>query len=246
MTATTLLVPEISVVILCYQEGRRLRSFVHRTVKVLDNLQVPWEIVLVANYWDDQKDETPEEAKSIASQKNNIMVVSERKKGGMGWDARHGFKKASGKFICLIDGDGQMPPEDISSVYQKIKNDHLDFVLTYRTERTDSFLRKVYSYAYNLLFRSLFPDVRVRDANSKPKIFTREAFSKMTLSASDWFLDAEMLIQCARMKLKTAEIPVTFHRCVDRKSYVRIFAIFEFIINLIHARTKEFFIRKPD
>lgn len=238
--------PEISVVILCYQEGKRLHVFVNRTIHVLETLLVPWEIILVANYWDDVNDETPREAKNISAQKSNIRIITKKKEGGMGWDARHGLQEASGKFICLIDGDGQMPPEGIGSVYQKIKNDDLDFVLTYRTERADSFLRKVYSYTYNLLFRILFPDVRVRDANSKPKIFTREAYSKMTLTANDWFLDAEMLIQCARMKLKTAEIPVTFHKCVDRKSYVRIFAIFEFIKNLLKARIKEFFIEHAD
>jgi glycosyltransferase involved in cell wall biosynthesis len=235
------MIPEISVVILCYKEGQRLSSFVNRTVNLLERLLIPWEIVLVANYWDNKDDDTPKEAKKISAQINNIKVVSILKQGGMGWDARNGFKKASGKFICLIDGDGQMPPEDIIRVYEKIKNDKLDFVTTYRTERGDSILRKVNSYIYNLVFRILFPNIKVKDANSKPKIFTKEAYSKMRLTANDWFLDAEMLIQCARMKLKTGEIPVTFDKCVSRESFVRIDAIFEFIVNLLRARIKEFF-----
>jgi hypothetical protein len=83
----------------------------------------------------------------------------------------------------------------------------------------------------------------VRDANSKPKIFTREAFLKMNLTANDWFLDAEMLIQCARIKLKVAETPVTFDKCLNRKSFVKIDAIFEFVKNLLSARIKEYFIK---
>lgn len=235
--------PEISVVILCYQEGHRLLSFVRQTIGVLDSLFVDWEIVLVANYWDHQDDDTPRVAANIATQKSNIKVVTKIKEGGMGWDARSGFQKASGNFICLIDGDGQMPPESIIDVYKKIKSENLDLVLTYRTERGDSWLRKINSYTYNLAFRILFPAVKVRDANSKPKIFTREAFLRMNLTASDWFLDAEMLIQCARIKLKVGETPVTFDKCLSRKSFVKMDAIFEFVKNLLFARIKEYFIK---
>ena len=236
--------PEISVVILCYQEGQRLFSFVGQTIEVLESLVVEWEIILVANYWNHQDDDTPRVAKQIAAQRPNIRVVTRLKAGGMGWDARSGLKESSGAFICLIDGDGQMPPESITDVYKKIKSEKLDFVMTYRTERGDSWLRKINSYTYNLAFRILFPSVRVRDANSKPKIFTREAYSQMNLNASDWFLDAEMLIQCARMKLSMAEVPVTFDKCLNRKSFVKIDAIFEFIKNLVSARIKEYFIKK--
>ncbi|MBN1471269.1 MAG: glycosyltransferase family 2 protein [Syntrophaceae bacterium] len=243
MANATNMIPEISVVILCYQEGQRLNSFVNRTVNILKRLLVPWEIVLVANYWNNQDDETPIVAKKISSQANNIKIISKLKEGGMGWDARNGLQEASGQFICLIDGDGQMPPEDIISVYKKIKSENLDFVMTYRIERGDSLIRKINSYTYNLVFRILFPNIKVRDANSKPKIFTQETYSKMHLSSNDWFLDAEMLIQCARMKLKIEEIPVTFDKCANRKSFVKLDAIFEFIKNLLRARIKEFFIK---
>ncbi len=236
--------PEISVVILCYQEGQRLIPFVQRTVKVLGSLGIPWEIVLVANYWDEQKDETPRVAEEIAQQRSHIKVVKKLKKGGMGWDARQGFREAEGRFICLIDGDGQMPPEDIIRVYHQIKRGNLDLVMTYRTQRGDSWLRKVNSYTYNLVFRILFPTMGVKDANSKPKIFTKEAYSRMHLTADDWFLDAEMLIQATRMRMKVAEIPIIFDKCIDRKSYVKIDAIFEFIRNLLHARIKEYFMKK--
>lgn len=236
--------PEISVVILCYQEGQRLNSFVNRTVNILNGLLVPWEIVLVANYWNNKDDETPIVAKKISSQASNIKIISKLKEGGMGWDARNGLREASGQFICLIDGDGQMPPEDIISVYKKIKRENLDFVMTYRIERGDSLIRKINSYTYNLVFRILFPNIKVRDANSKPKIFTRKTYSGMHLSSNDWFLDAEMLIQCARMKLKIEEIPVTFDKCANRKSFVKLDAIFEFIKNLLRARIKEFFINR--
>jgi len=105
----------------------------------------------------------------------------------MGWDARNGFKEAGGRFICLIDGDGQIPPEDIISVYEKIKSDKLDFVTTYRVQRGDSLLRKVNSYTYNIAFRILFPRVRVKDANSKPKILLKRHIPECALQPMTGF-----------------------------------------------------------
>jgi glycosyltransferase involved in cell wall biosynthesis len=236
--------PEISVVILCYKEGKRLSSFVNRTVNLLERSFTSWEIVLVANYWDNITDDTPGEARKIALQRSNIKAVTMLKKGGMGWDTRNGLKEACGIYICLIDGDGQVLPEDIIRVYDKIKSEKLDFVTTYRVKRGDGLLRKANSYTYNLVFRLLFPGISVRDANAKPKIFTKEAYSNMCLTANDWFIDAEMLIQRARLKLKIGEIPVTFDNNINRKSFVRFDAIFEFIKNLLRARIKEFSIKK--
>ena len=63
----------------------------------------------------------------------------------------------------------------------------------------------------------------------------------MCLTSDDWFIDAEMVIQSRRLKLRTGEIPTTFYKCGYRKSYVNFYAIFEFIRNLCIARIRELF-----
>jgi glycosyltransferase involved in cell wall biosynthesis len=162
--------------------------------------------------------------------------VTLQKEGMMGWDARSGLSLADGKYICLIDGDDQMPSEDIARVYSKIKNSDLDLVQTYRVVRHDGVMRTIQSYFYNLIFKLMFPGSGVRDVNSKPKIFTKKVYDGMRLNSNDWFLDAEMIIHCARLKLKVAEIPTTFFKCKYRKSYVKFNAVFEFLLNLIMAK----------
>jgi len=227
---------EISVVVLCYRSGEKIRGFVDRAVKLLNSAIPSWEIILVGNYVENTDDVTPVVVKDIASKNQNIKAVAYAKKGMMGWDARTGFEKATGKYICLIDGDEQVPPEDIARVYKKITDEGLDFVTTYRSIRHDGSVRKCISVAYNLLFRVLFPGINFRDVNSKPKIFKKDAYDKMHLTSDDWFLDAEMVIKAKRLKLKAGEVRTEFYKCEHRKSFVKFSAILEFIKNLLIAR----------
>jgi len=80
--------------------------------------------------------------------------------------------------------------------------------------------------------------METKDINSKPKIFTREAYSQMKLQSTDWFIDAEIMIQARALKLKIEKIPVIFSANESRKSFVRFEAIAEFIYNLIKYRIK--------
>ena len=233
---------ELSVVILCYRAGERAYDFTGKVAKMLDMFAPSWEMVLVGNYWEGADDRTPEVVKDIASKRSNIKYIAVPKKGMMGWDARSGLEMASGDYVCLIDGDEQMPYRDIVRVYRKIKRENLDFVKTYRVVRHDGLFRILISFFYNAIFFVLFPGILYRDVNSKPKIWKREAFEKMALKSDDWFLDAEIMIQVRRLRLKVDSIPSKFYKCNYRNSFVKVGTIFEFIRNLLKARLKEFFV----
>jgi len=153
---------------------------------------------------------------------------------------KSGLAMAAGKHIAIIDGDGQMPIDDLIRVYQKIRAESFDLVKTHRIERGDSAWRKTISFFYNLFFHILFPGLKARDINSKPKIFTRQAFEKFNLRSDDWFIDAEIMIQARRYKLKIGELPTVFLGLSGRRSFIKIGAIFEFIKNLIVYRLAEF------
>lgn len=230
---------EISLVILCYKAGDRVYELVQKVVHLLDDSALPYEIILVGNYMEGTDDKTPEIVKDIASKTKNVKALALPKKGMMGWDARNGMNLAGGRYICLIDGDEQVPIHDLIRVYEKIKQDHLDFVQTYRMARHDGFVRSLISTVYNFVFKLLFPGSGVRDVNSKPKILTKEAYNKMNLQSDDWFIDAEMVIKSRRLKLKTDEISTVFYKCHYRKSYVNVYAVFEFIKNLLIAKIQE-------
>src|SRR5262249_23608326 len=120
------------------------------------------------------------------------------------------------------------------------REQQLDLAKTYRRQRGDGLKRKLYSFVLNGLFDLLFPGLSVRDINAKPKIFTRAAYERMSLQSTDWFIDAEMLIQARRLGLRVGEIETEFLGLTGRRSFVRVTAVFEFLRNLVRYRIREF------
>jgi glycosyltransferase involved in cell wall biosynthesis len=150
---------------------------------------------------------------------------------------RHGLDACRGKYIGVIDGDGQFPVEAIFSCLAKIKSDDFDVVKTYRVQRKDSFYRKFISTVYNLLFHLFFRgSSKLRDVNSKPKIMRREAYERMKLQSDDWFIDAELILNYINLNLRVYEIPVEFQSLGKRKSFVKPGAILEFLKHMIEYR----------
>jgi glycosyltransferase involved in cell wall biosynthesis len=228
---------EFSIAVLCYRAEEGIIPFVENLHKIMSLFRFEWELVLVANFWPGSNDRTPEICQRLAKQLPRVRVLAEPKQGAMGWDMRSGLDACKGKYIGVIDGDGQFPVETIFSCFAKIRSDDFDLVKTYRVERQDGLYRRFISIAYNWHFHLFFRgSTKLRDVNSKPKIMRREAYEKMTLQSDDLFIDAELILNCINLNLRIYEIPVEFHSLGARKSFVKPGAIFEFLQHMIDYR----------
>lgn len=233
--------PEFSLVILCYKAGESIKEFIARVILVLENAGVmDYELILVGNYHEGIADITPKVVAELALTNSKIMYVAKPKQGMMGWDMKTGLRLASGNFIAVIDGDGQILIEDIVKVYDKIKQGNHDLIKTYRVHRGDGIKRKVISFIFNALTQILFPGITSRDINAKPKIFTRAALEKLDLVSDDWFIDAEIMISARRQGFRIFELPTNFLGLSGRKSFIKSAAILEFLLNLAKYRIREF------
>ena len=95
---------------------------------------------------------------------------------------------------------------------------------------------------YNLIFKILYPKYRgYHDVNGKPKIMKREVYEVMDLHSTDWFLDAELIINALEMNLSIAELPVKFESLSNRRSFVKLGSLAEFAKNLFKYRFKKSF-----
>jgi len=234
--------PKLSVVILCYKSGENIIPYVQKMEEELrSNEFEDYELVLVGNYLANTNDPTPRIIQNLASKNPKIIPVTKEKKGMLGWDVISGFEAANGDAIALIDGDGQMPSLDVVRLYRVLMSGEFDLIKTFRAKRLDGPYRKFISSWYNLLFRILFPSAHFRDVNSKPKIITREAYDRMHLDCSDWFIDGAIMLEAIRLDLNIAEVPTIFYENEWRGSFVGIKTIFEFIGNLISYRIKYWF-----
>lgn len=205
----------------------------------MDGLGINYEMVLVANY-DDTRDRTPEIVAELSRKYDHVHMVSKKKQGRMGWDMRSGLEEATGDYIAVIDGDGQMPVSDIGTVFSVIRTGRYDMVKTFRVYRYDGVIRRLLSGIYNLMFRMLYqPDFPLHDVNSKPKVITREAYRRMKLVSSDWFTDAEIMIQAIRLNMRICQVSTVFYKNERRRTFVGFSTIWEFIYNLFYYKFKK-------
>jgi len=232
--------PDLSVVVLCYRSGDAARSCAARIGQVLLEAGIDdYQLVLVGNYVAGSDDTTPDIVRELAAGDPRIVCSAVAKEGMMGWDMRHGLALATGEHLAIIDGDGQILAEDLVRVYRLLREQGLDLAKTYRTRRGDGFKRKAFSWVFNGLFHALFPGLPVRDVNAKPKILTRAAYERLTLQSDDWFIDAEILIQARRLGFRIGEVETEFLGLTGRRSFIRMAAVLEFVVNLLRYRILE-------
>lgn len=235
---------ELSIIVLCYRSEESIIPFAAKVKQTAQNLTDRFQIVLVGNYIEGSQDRTKEIVQQIAGQDSCFKAICKPKEGMMGWDMKAGLNVADGKYLCVIDGDGQFPIESIERCYKEIITGKYDLVKTYRSKRNDGFYRTFISRIYNLVFSAAFYGLNCKDINSKPKIITQKALKRIDLKSTDWFIDAEIMINIRRLKMKIFEFPIEFYKNSDRASFVKFQAIIEFIRNIIIYRIKEFNISK--
>jgi len=233
---------DISVIILGYRSGAFLKEFHSKVVSILEKMNLNYEIILVGNYHSKHTDVTPEVASTLAQNHTYTKAVVKKKTNStqaMGWDMKSGFDISKADTLCVIDGDGQMPPGDIPLLYKKLKEENLDLCKARRVSREDGTYRKFISFLFNRIMSLLFPGIISTDINGKPKIFTREAFNKLQLESDDWFIDSEIMIKARRFKFKIGEIKTSFYLNPETTSSVSFTTNSEFLKNILIWRLKE-------
>ena len=205
---------------------------------VLERAGVTYELVLVANYWPDEQDETPHFVRRFAAMHEDVKVLDKVKEGGMGWDMRSGLAAATGAHLIVIDGDAQNPVEDVLRMYELLRQTGADIGKGRRTNRADGFYRRLISWAFNFLFRALFGTRGLWDINGKPKGLTREAYERMRLKSNDWFIDAEIVLAATRAGMSIVELPVVFLENKERSSFVRFSSILQFVAHMVRYRVR--------
>ena len=227
---------EVSAIVLCYRAGESITAVIEPLYDLLERSGVTHELVLVANYWPHERDETPQIVRRFAATHDEVTVIDKVKEGGMGWDMRNGLAAARGDYLIVIDGDAQNPVEDVFRMYELQRQTGADIGKGRRENRADGLYRRLISWAFNVLFRLLFRTRGLWDINGKPKGLTREAYGRMHLESNDWFVDAEIVLAAQRAGMNIAELPVVFLENKERSSFVRISSIWQFVVHMVRYR----------
>jgi hypothetical protein len=228
--------PELSAIVLGYKAGESLLGVAGPLYEQLKASGVPYELILVANFWPGAGDVTPEVAHEFARGRETVRVLAEPKQGAMGWDMRAGFAAATGARLVVIDGDVQNPVDDVLRMFHAMRETNVEVMKGRRMLRHDGLYRQLVSIVYNVAFRLFFRTNGLWDINGKPKGLTRGAYERLGLSSDDWFIDAEIVLNARSLGLRIGELPVEFFRNEERASLVRPAAIWEFARNMTRVR----------
>lgn len=140
------------------------------------------------------------------------LVLLERPMG-KGYGLRRGLEHAAGDFVVFQDGDMELDPLEIPSLFPPLLTGEADVVFGARflegrggTPISGYLGNRALTGFANLLFRT-----RLNDILTAYKLFPRQVLSSIEMRAEGFDVDADITTQLLRRGFRIAEVPVSYH-----------------------------------
>lgn len=150
--------PELTLVIPTLNERDNIRPLLDEIEQALDGID--WEVLFV----DDSRDGTDGVIASVAVCDSRIRLLHRSgARLSLAGAVVAGFRRARGRYICVLDADLQHPPDRIVALLDAARGSDADIVIASRYIPGGSAgglagpLRRFYSRGLKALARSLFP-----------------------------------------------------------------------------------------
>ena len=146
----------LSIVVPCYNEQETVSLFYDATSKVVDKMDMDYEIIFVN---DGSKDKTLEECvKLYKKHPDHVRVIDFSRNFGKEGGLLAGLEYAKGDYITVMDADLQDPPEYLPLMMESINNENYDIVSAMTDKKFLRFIKIpllfwVYTRLYNYLFK---------------------------------------------------------------------------------------------
>ena len=132
-------VPELSLVIPVYNGSRTIGTLVEQTPKIFGSIS--FEIVLVN---DGSEDESETVCIQLAEKfPQNVTFVHLSRNFGEHSAVLAGFTEARGRYVAVLDDDGQNPPEEVVRMLDELKRRNYDVVYGHYIEKKHSWFRNL-------------------------------------------------------------------------------------------------------
>jgi glycosyltransferase involved in cell wall biosynthesis len=168
--------PQVSVVVLVYNEVDSVEPLHRELMGVLDALGRSFEVIYVD---DGSRDGSTERLSELAAHDARVRVVSFRRNFGQTAAVQAGIDHSRGEILVFLDGDLQNDPHDIPNLLQKIDEGY-DVVSGWRRNRQDTASRVLPSRLANWLIARV-TGVRLSDYGCTLKAYRREVIQGVNL-----------------------------------------------------------------
>jgi dolichol-phosphate mannosyltransferase len=194
--------PTVSVVVPVYNEIELVEASVQAIDGFLDGQELDYKIIIVES---GSTDGSAAACDRLAEMLPAVTVIHERQRNGLGSALRQGYAAATMDLVWLVTVDIPFPLHVLFEALPLIAD--YDCVLSYRSEDHRGVLRRIQSWGYNALVKTVL-GLPMRTVNSAFKLYRRSVLTAIPLKSNGWFLDAEVLYWVARRGYRFREIPV--------------------------------------
>jgi dolichol-phosphate mannosyltransferase len=225
--------PALSLVIPAYNEEDCIAGVIEEIYFVLERSGMPFELIAVQN---GSSDKTGEILSELGKDKKHLRVLEIPVNCGFGFGVIQGLKECSGEIIGYMPGDGQIPPETVPALVEKMKKVGSQIGKGCRIVRNDGLIRKIITVMYNSFVWMLFR-LPTSDVNSNPKLMTIFAYRAIQPVSHDFFIDPEILLKANKLGLTFCEVEYVSPKRDRGRSKVAVFRVgLKFFMNLIKVR----------
>jgi dolichol-phosphate mannosyltransferase len=167
----------LSVVAPVYNEEEGIETFVKTTVRVLKEMGVNYELVLVN---DGSHDDSLAVMNKLAAKNNNIRVMDLSRNYGREIAMTAGLEHAVGDYVVLMDSDMQDPPALIPTLLEKLIDGQFDVVYAARTSRAgETFMKRFTSRLFYRTARHM-TGLDIPDDAGDFRVFSRRVVNAVT------------------------------------------------------------------
>src|ERR1017187_10137408 len=178
---------DISVILPVMNEAENLRILIPRLVALLDRERITHEIVVVDG---PSSDGTGETAAGLGAR-----VVGERRRGYAG-AMETGIAEARGDYLLTVDADLSHDPDFIVKMWRA--RTRADIVVASRYVlggvAYSGLVRRFTSWLLNVVLRRML-SMPVRDISSGYRLYRREVFAELELTATNFDVQEEILVK---------------------------------------------------
>lgn len=186
-----------------YNEEASIVSTVEGVVKVLNTLNLAWEVLIIN---DGSKDKTAEVVESLEKKYPGVRLVNHEKNKGYGRALKTGFAEAKYQWVAFVDSDGQFDFSEIKKLLEH--TNEADVILGYRLNRADPFQRRIFTWGWKMLAMVLL-GLNVRDYSCGFKLIKKKVIEDISpIESEEKVTQIEMLIKAKKRGYKFAEVGV--------------------------------------
>lgn len=167
----------LSLIIPIFNEEKLIDELVKRTISALESFVTDYEVIFVD---DGSTDQSLNRILYWQQQNRKIKILSLSKNFGHQAAYTAGLEYAKGELVAMMDGDLQDPPELLSEMYRKIRDEDFDIVSGKKTGRKGKKGRILYAILFHLFFKNI-GEIKNMENSGNYSMMKREAVDALLM-----------------------------------------------------------------